>query len=67
MFHISKLVLLSTGGYGYVFVAQDTQSGKEYALKVYTYHIVYLVDTCILVCMLHVHVYMHVHMNVEEK
>lgn len=25
-----------TGGYGYVFVAQDTKSGKEYALKVCT-------------------------------
>ena len=25
------------GGYGYVFVAQDTQSGKEYALKVHTH------------------------------
>ena len=24
----------SLGGYGYVFVAQDSESGKEYALKV---------------------------------
>ena len=33
-----------SGGYGYVFVAQDTQTGKEYALKVlYT-------CTCMYVC-----------------
>ena len=29
-----QCVSLYVGGYGYVFVAQDTQSGKEYALKV---------------------------------
>jgi cyclin G-associated kinase len=28
-----QCVSLYVGGYGYVFVAQDTQSGKEYALK----------------------------------
>ena len=41
-------IFVCIGGYGYVFVAQDTQSGKEYALKVhiirvhaYTVYIVY--------------------------
>jgi serine/threonine protein kinase len=29
-----KYSLPSIGGYGYVFVAQDTQTGREYALKV---------------------------------
>lgn len=34
VFHIIYGLALCTGGYGYVFVAQDTKSGKEYALKV---------------------------------
>ena len=29
--------LLSAGGYGYVFIAQDPKTGKEYALKVHVY------------------------------
>lgn len=28
---------LSAGGYGYVFIAQDPKTGKEYALKVHVY------------------------------
>ena len=27
-------ILLFLGGYGFVFIAQDTKTGKEYALKV---------------------------------
>ena len=32
--NIFNLCVFFSGGYGFVFVAQDTSTGKEYALKV---------------------------------
>lgn len=34
---INICVLTISGGFAYVFTAQDTNTGKEYALKVGTY------------------------------
>lgn len=36
LFHIALTTIFSiSGGFAYVFVAQDTNTGKEYALKVF--------------------------------